>query len=138
MKWSDGFWNEWYLTYKDGRQGWLAEAQGSFMISFSFETNIEIPDEVSLMLGHSIFLGKAVYKVMDVKDVTYSFAQGELPFAAPLGGHAKILDLQSDDDEDSKFASISYGDGGEIDIFTGQYVEFEQFQFQNLRRIDGW
>ena len=28
VEWERGFWNEWYLRFDDGREGWLADAQG--------------------------------------------------------------------------------------------------------------
>ncbi|MBX9724698.1 MAG: DUF4178 domain-containing protein, partial [Candidatus Obscuribacterales bacterium] len=31
----DGFWNEWYCMFSDGRLGWLAQAQGFYAMCFS-------------------------------------------------------------------------------------------------------
>lgn len=38
--WEDGSWNEWFLHTNDGRKGWLAEAQGTYAISFEMD---EVP-----------------------------------------------------------------------------------------------
>ncbi len=35
QSWSDGFWNEWYALFDDTTEGWLAEAQGFYMMSFA-------------------------------------------------------------------------------------------------------
>ena len=32
MSWQEGFWNEWCALFEDQRIGWLAEAQGFWMM----------------------------------------------------------------------------------------------------------
>src|SRR4051812_49254224 len=32
--WEDGCWNEWFFFTDEGKKGWLAEAQGSLILSF--------------------------------------------------------------------------------------------------------
>ena len=34
MAWAEGYWNEWYILFDDGRDGWLAEAQGFYAVLF--------------------------------------------------------------------------------------------------------
>ncbi len=46
--WDDGVWNEWFLYTDDGRRGWLAEAQGSYGISF--ELDDLLPEEANASL----------------------------------------------------------------------------------------
>jgi hypothetical protein len=135
VSWEDGFWNEWFVRFDDGREGWLADAQGLYMISFPVEVPPGMPTATEIRPGLPIQVGKICYSVDDVKDVTYTFAEGELPFAAPPGFKAVSIDLCHGE---SDFASLSYGTSGEVGVFIGQYVEFEQFHFQNLRPIDGW
>ena len=31
LAWSDGRWNEWYIVFSDGRDGWISEAQGEYL-----------------------------------------------------------------------------------------------------------
>ena len=40
LGWDDGFWNEWFFVSDGGRKGWLAEAQGTFAISFESTTDL--------------------------------------------------------------------------------------------------
>ena len=135
VSWEDGFWNEWFVRYDDGRDGWLAEAQGFYMISEPVQTPDELPKESDVVPGLVIQIGKLSYTVDDIKQVTYSFAEGELPFAAPQGFHGVSIDLSHGE---SDFASLSYGANGDVDVFTGKYLEFEKFHFQNVRQLDGW
>jgi hypothetical protein len=32
----EGSWNEWFALFSDNRYGWVAEAQGFFMVSFEY------------------------------------------------------------------------------------------------------
>src|SRR3981081_310847 len=34
VEWELGSWNEWYAEFAGGVEGWLAEAQGFYMVSF--------------------------------------------------------------------------------------------------------
>jgi hypothetical protein len=135
VSWSSGFWNEWFVRFDDGREGWLAEAQGFYMMSFPVETPADLPLVGDLKPETTVKIAKTIYQVDDVKDVTYTFAEGELPFAAPMGFKGVSVDLVQGEQQ---FASISYGSGGDTDVFVGSYLEFDEFHFQNLRQIDGW
>ncbi len=135
VSWDEGFWNEWYVRFSDGREAWLSEAQGLYMMSLRVENAIQAPKVNEIKLDSSIQIGKILYTVDDIKNVTYSFAEGELPFVAEQGFKGVSVDLLHGEDD---FASISYGKNEDIDVFVGQYIEFEQFHFQNLRKIDGW
>ncbi len=135
ISWADGFWNEWYIRFDDGKEAWLAEAQGSYMISFAADIPKTLPKATELSPEMPIQIGSILYQVDDIKDVTYAFAEGELPFSAPQGFKGVSVDLSHGE---NYFASISYTESGDVDVFVGQYLEFEKFQFKNLRQIDGW
>jgi hypothetical protein len=135
VTWEDGFWNEWFVRFDDGREGWLAEAQGFYMMSFPVTKPENLPKVDQVRPDLRIQIGKTGYMVDDIKEVTYSFAEGELPFVAPQGFKGVSVDLRHGE---SDFASISYDGNGDADVFVGQYLDFDQFHFQNLRQIDGW
>ena len=50
--WADGRWNEWYLYCEDGRDGWLAEAQGEWMMSFAEQDLPPLPDRAEMANGN--------------------------------------------------------------------------------------
>ncbi|WZB64528.1 hypothetical protein WJ970_28860 [Achromobacter xylosoxidans] len=33
MRYDDGFWNEWYLWFEDGSDGWLSDASGQYAVT---------------------------------------------------------------------------------------------------------
>ena len=135
VAWKEGFWNEWFARFSDGRQGWIAEAQGFWMLSFAVSKPENLPKAAALKPEMQIGLDKILYTVDDIKPITYSYAEGELPFMAAQGYSAISVDLHHGEND---FASITYEPSGNADVFIGKYVDFEQFSFQNLRQIDGW
>jgi hypothetical protein len=134
VSWQDGNWNEWYALFDDGKCGWLAEAQGFWMMSF--EQSADNPPELKeLHPEKTVTLGKGLaFQVTDIKDTVCQGSEGELPMRSPKGRKSASVDLSGPKDE---FACLDYSDDG-IRAYIGRYVEFEDFKFQGLREIDGW
>jgi hypothetical protein len=136
--WEDGCWNEWFLYMDTGKKAWLAEAQGFLAVIFEEDltTSLAHADFYSVPeLGeHKTIAGKN-YTVSDIKDTECVGSEGELPFAAPQGRKVKAVDLVGGN---SGFAGIEYSDGEQPSIFTGEYVEFTDLHFSNLRELPGW
>jgi hypothetical protein len=133
--WEDGSWNEWYAVFDDGREGWLAEAQGFWMMSFQSNETKQIPKLQKLFVG-STFTPSAglIFQVDDIKAATCVGSEGELPFQSPKGRKTTSVDLSG---PDNQFACIEYSDEG-LRLYVGEYVDFEDFHFSGLREIDGW
>ena len=43
LQYSDGFWNEWYVMFDDGTNGWLSDASGQFTMTFVKTAAGELP-----------------------------------------------------------------------------------------------
>lgn len=128
-----GTWSEWYALFDDGAEGWLAEAQGNYMMTFPAELeDLESASNFLVMTPHEI--KGMTYYVEDVKRVKYVASEGELPMPFVVNQQATSIDLRS---ETGAFASMSIT-GRERRLYLGEYVPFDAFQFQNLRTIDGW
>jgi hypothetical protein len=145
MAWADGFWNEWYAYFDDGRFGWLAEAQGTVAILFDI-TDPEVTRQVRDQLGHyespdhmlggEIVINSVHLLVSDIKKSECVVVEGETPRMSSLGTHYTAIDFM--------------GTGGEIAtaefmaqpsaqrIFLGQYVTMADLRLTNLREIAGW
>lgn len=134
MLYSKGTWSEWYAAFDDGTEGWLAEAQGFYMMSFRMEDLNHVPDPDSINLNAQVQLGNQTFTVDDYRKVMYAASEGELPFIFEEGDYAYSVDLHG---AGGQFANISYSDE-KVEVFVGKYQSFESFQFQNLRQIDGW
>ncbi len=135
MAWENGSWNEWFALFDDGREGWLAEAQGFFMLSFSLADTSAVPPVENLQVGRSLSLGGQEFQIDDIKQATCVGSEGELPFPAPKGRTSTSIDLNG---PDAGYACIEVSQGEGTRLFQGRYVEFEDMQLSNLRPIDGW
>jgi hypothetical protein len=133
--WEDGNWNEWYVVFDDGRDGWLAEAQGFYMMSFAVSDLSSIPDKSSLYPGLTLrLMSRQGFLVDDIKEATCIGSEGELPFSGVQGRKSTSVDLSG---PDNLFACIDYSDEG-VRLYAGKYLDFEKFKFSFLREFDGW
>lgn len=134
IAWQDGFWNEWYASFEDGREGWLAEAQGFYMMSFR-EITEDIVSQNQIRVGAKVGIGATRFFVVnDIKECWCIGSEGELPVVAIQGRKAVSVDLS---DSAGHFASIEYSDS-DTRTFVGRYVEFDEMAFSGLRDLDGW
>jgi len=134
VAYEDGFWNEWYTIFGGDETGWLAEAQG-FLAMCTELSNKKIPDLEALKPGKLLNLEPhGQFEVEDMRRVHCIFSEGELPMNAPQGRRSHSVDLVG---PDLRMATVEFSQD-EIRVYAGRYQEFDDFTFQNLRRIDGW
>lgn len=132
---SDGFWNEWYALFAGEKEGWLAEAQGFYGMCFP-RTDVQVPLRAEkLEVGRYVDFGKSgIFEVEDIREVECLLSEGELPMNAAQGRTSTSVDLVT---KDAKMATIEYS-RTETRVFVGAYRDFDEFEFTNLRKIDGW
>lgn len=148
MAWEDGFWNEWFFVAQDGRRGWLAEAQGTFAISYESTEALHAntrraldqlaetkgPTGTRKAVGTSLtFEGKA-YTLTDRKVAVCVGCEGELPIVSPRGRKVLSFDFMGEPEE---FASVESGPDG-YRVFIGRYVEWEALAASNTQAVEGW
>lgn len=133
LAWSDGSWDEWYAWFNDGSQGWVAQAQGFYMVSFQIP-DLEAPDLAGLRVGERIEFEEHSYQVDDIKKTTCVASEGELPFKAPKGRTGTSVDLSG---PARRFACIEYSEEG-TRVFEGHYVDFDDLKLSFMRPLDGW
>ncbi len=136
VAYDDGSWNEWYAMFGGDKVGWLAEAQGFYAVCLPYEGKIfQIPREAEIRPKTVVDLSpNGRYQVDDMRRVHCVFSEGELPMNAVQGRKSLSVDLA---DHDGGMATIEYANA-EVRVFIGEYIDFDDFQFQNLRHIDGW
>jgi hypothetical protein len=135
LVYDEGSWNEWCALFGDGRYGWVAEAQGFFMVSFEFTPPTEFPANSDLMLVDTQWeMGGQSYTVTDCKQTVCLGSEGELPFLATPNRKATCVDLTG---AGCIFASAEFSDSG-TRLFAGRYARFNDLNFSNLRLVPGW
>lgn len=131
--WSDGFWNEWFISLGNGKPAWLAEAQGQYVVCVEDAAVKQLPALPSLSVDDSVTIGRHEFNVDDIKTAKLAAFEGELPFRPQIGDKKSTVDLSDGD----TYACMEYSADGTF--FTrGTVYEFEELHFTNLRRLEGW
>lgn len=128
LEWKQGVWDEWYVSFADGRWGWLAEAGSQYYLTFAAPGG-ELPARHTLGPGHAIELGRhGRFVVTDVKEARVVSASGELPEEVPLAGVVHSVDLEGPNDT---FATIDYGQKGDRpELFLGKELPLDALDVQ--------
>ena len=131
----EGSWNEWCALFGDQQFGWVAEAQGFFMVSFEVAPPDGFPAQADAMAVDSKWqIGEQTFTVVDRKENTCIASEGELPFVASPNRSAMTVDLSGDE---AAFASVEFSDTG-TRLFVGRYARFDDLKFSGLRPVPGW
>jgi len=135
LAYDEGSWNEWCALFGDNRYGWVAEAQGFFMVSFEVEWPAQFPSDASqLSVGRAVEIEKHSYAVTDCKETTCLGGEGELPFVAPPQRKATSIDFMG---TDGQFACAQYAES-DTKLFVGRYAFFDELKFSELKPVPGW
>lgn len=135
VAYDEGSWNEWHALFGGGSHGWVAEAQGFFMVSFETQLPSEFPtDPTILTVGGTISIEQQAYAVTDSKETVCIGSEGELPYVASPGRKAASVDFTG---ADGQYACAQYGDSGPK-LFVGCYAHFDDLKFTNLKPVPGW
>lgn len=151
--WHSGMWNEWFFVDDKARKGWLAEAQGFLAISYESEdvfnskwreamaeymkddNHVGTSPNLPKNMGEYISIGPKKYQIADIKEATCIGSEGELPFVSATGRKTLAVDLLS---ATGDFAGMECDASGSCRQYLGEYVEFNDLRFTNLRELPGW
>ncbi len=129
-----GYWNEWYLSFPENKDGWLGETQGLYGVNFLTPVLTPVPAYEQMTPGKKVQINNEVFEVKDIEAATCIGGEGELPFAIESDYVAPVVDLGS---PSTRFATIDYSETPPI-VFIGDWCEFDQLEFTNLREVPGW
>lgn len=132
----DGLWNEWHLYFDTGETGWLTDAQGEFAVSMQIPLE-EIPALTEFHLGQSFEVRKSYFTCSDIKTVTYSGSEGELPFKALRDYKSTVYDFSN---EDNLFLTVEVPHHAQMErvAYFGNYIDFFKLEPQNIKLFEGW
>lgn len=134
LEWEQGVWTEWCALFTDGRYGWIAEAQGTYMVSFEYPDQAGLPALGDLAPETELKIGKAQFAVADIKETVCVGSEGELPFPAPSGRRGSSVDLR---DASGRFGCLEYSEK-ETRFYSGRYAQFDELRLSGLRTLPGW
>jgi hypothetical protein len=135
LQWRDGYWNEWCVLFPKGRIGWLAEAQGFYMLSLPVDPPPDVPNLATIKVGALVSVpGHDMFLVDDIKNAICVATEGEMPFPAPARQERLSVDASNAKGEFLSIEKI----GLTQQVYLGRYIEFNDFKFTQLRQVDGW
>jgi len=138
LRYEAGLWNEWYLLFDDGSDGWLADASGQYMLTRratgeqAAAQGDALPKFESLHPGTGLFFSKRRYLAGDVRTANCTGGQGELPFTVGSGWTAQVADFR----DEGRFLTLDYADGYPPVVYTGELVTLDSLKPQLLRAAD--
>lgn len=125
-----GRWNEWYLAFNGGANGWLSDAQLEYAISFSM--NAAVPSEVAR--GERLNLGNETFTVTSHTRARYVGVEGEMPFTTWDKSESSFADLRG---ANRRFATIDYSEQPPL-VFAGLLVDYDDLKLRNVKIFEGW
>jgi hypothetical protein len=132
-RYDQGGWNEWHLMMNDGSSGWLSDAQEEYAVSVAIDGQ-QLPAESQLQIGETFSWNGVTYSVSVITQAHFCGVQGELPFQYWDKSDVMFADLRS---SSRKFATLDYSDEKPA-LYLGEFVEFDDLKFKNLRQFEGW
>lgn len=128
-----GVWDEWYLSFSNGKWGWLAEAQGKFYLTFEKKgaSKLDLPAMDTLEPGKRFKLGRVgEITVAEVGVAQTGAAEGEIPWNFRPGAPHPFADLHGND---KQFVTFDYS-GQTPRLFIGAEVGLDALELSNV----GW
>ncbi len=134
LRYSAGFWNEWYIIYNDGTTAWLSDASGQFTITEKCNARQGLPAFDALQPAQIVKLSGTSFTISDVRSAQCTGGQGELPYQIGTGSgwEAKVVDMRSG----KQFLTLDYSDDATPTLYLGHAVQLEQLNCQLLRDVD--
>lgn len=132
LRYEAGMWNEWFLLFDNGGEGWLGDASGQFTLSTLRAAPQAIPAFDEVEPGRQYGLGGTQrFTAADKRVADVVGGEGELPFAVGQGWQAMVVDFRSG----SEFVTVDYSDE-QVAVYTGHGVTLESLKPQLLRDAD--
>lgn len=128
IKYSQGVWNEWHLMFDDMRTGWLSEAAGEYVLTFTQFVPDALPRFEDLKIGERFVLASQTWTVSNIENAECIAGQGELPFKVGAGYPVSAVDLRNG----ANFATLDYSETPPL-FFVGEAVDFKSLKMANLR-----
>lgn len=129
LRYDAGFWNEWYVLFDDGTDGWLAEASGQVTMTVSAGSRADAVAFEALRPGQQYEVGGKAFTLSDVREADCTGGQGELPFRVGEGWHARVADGRRED----AFITLDYSDGTAPVLYVGEATTLDVLKCQLLR-----
>ncbi len=127
-------WNEWYVAFDDGSDGWIGEGNGQW---FVYGESVQVPrgSARTTGAGGEIEAAGTTFRVTESSFASIVAADGQLPFAVHPGEPTKYMDLR--EKGGSRVGTLDFADDPPT-LWIGRDVTLLQLQMEGLRAFSGW
>lgn len=132
LRYDDGLWNEWYVLFDDGRDGWLSDASGQYALTEDTGLATDAPPFERLVPGGIYRHDNVDFYAADLRSARCVGGEGELPMLVGQGWQAKVADYR----HTYRFLTLDYSDGPQPRRYVGKAVTLEALKAQLLREPD--
>lgn len=134
LRYASGLWNEWFLQFDDGGNGWLGDSSSRYVLTVAREAGGTAPafDMIRVGRAHDIATGPGVvgrFIAAEKRVARCIGGQGELPFRVGDGWEARVADFRRALD----FLTLDYSDGPQPVLYLGAAVTLSGLRCQLLR-----
>ncbi|MDQ1923839.1 DUF4178 domain-containing protein [Massilia pseudoviolaceinigra] len=129
LRYAEGMWNEWYVLYGDGGNGWLGDSSGLFTITAERNVAVALPGFDAIHVANAYHIDDQRYLASEKRSGECIAGQGELPFRVGTGWRIRVADFRSG----PRFLTLDYTDGETPVVYTGVAVTLAEMRCQLLR-----
>lgn len=131
LRYDAGFWNEWYVMFQDGKDGWLSDASGQYVFTRAITTNPRLPGFEQYHPGKQLVHEGKVFYASDVRTARCTAGEGELPFKVGQGWETKTIDMRNG----TAFMTLDFSEATPQQ-YLGRAVTLQEMKCQLLRDGD--
>ncbi|MFT7618990.1 MAG: hypothetical protein ACI97A_002638 [Planctomycetota bacterium] len=113
-----GFWDEWFLGYEDGTQGWISQDEDRLVLEELVEVDSIDASSFPTEPGETVQVASYEFVVRERGQAVLEAAEGQLPFPIHAGATHPFLDLVGDD---ATSATLEFDDD-QTRLFVGRLI----------------
>ncbi|HEX8610967.1 MAG TPA: DUF4178 domain-containing protein [Telluria sp.] len=132
LRYAQGMWNEWYVLYGDGGNGWLGDSSGQFTMTGERKVQEQLPAFETLRIAQPVSINGESFLPAEIRSAECIAGQGELPFRIGEGWRIRVADLRNG----AAFVTLDYTDGEVPLVYAGVAVTLDEMRCQLLRDED--
>lgn len=126
FEYEDGYWDEWYLAFDDGTDGWLEEDEGELALVSQIPVEGMPPHPNQVRAGQRVTWGTQSLYVMETGSATLVGMEGQLPRGHFVGLTMDYLDGTMD----GQVVMLEFMPN-EVECFVGTKIDFDDLIVEN-------
>ncbi|MFW5857106.1 MAG: DUF4178 domain-containing protein [Planctomycetota bacterium] len=131
-RYSDGFWDEWYLRFEDNEGAWIGEDEMEFSLEEPIADPGAVPPFDAIEPGQPLQVGGVEVYVDEKEVATLEGAEGSLPFPMEADRTFRYFDASQGDDT----VTVEYTEDG-VEAFRGVWIDLDELELDMPNPEDG-